>query len=128
MTSPTALLVALALAALPGRFEAQALSRTEQRIRDHVYASRAEAISLLERSVNINSGTMTHAGVRAVGDLYAKELAGIGFETRWAGMPPEVNRAGHLVAERRPRSGNPRGKRLLPLSGFRCTCTRKRLR
>lgn len=113
MTSRTALLLALALAALPGQLESQTLSRTEQRIRDHVYTSQGEAISLLERSVNINSGTMTHAGVRAVGDLYAKELAAIGFETRWAEMPPEVNRAGHLVAERRPRSGNPRGKRLL---------------
>ncbi|HEX6251577.1 MAG TPA: M20/M25/M40 family metallo-hydrolase [Gemmatimonadaceae bacterium] len=113
MKSRTPLLVALAVAALSGPLQSQSLSRTEQRIRDYVYGSQAEAIALLEQSVNINSGTMTHAGVRAVGDVYAKELAAIGFETRWVEMPPEVNRAGHLVAERRPRSGNPRGKRLL---------------
>ncbi|CAN5373527.1 M20 family metallopeptidase [soil metagenome] len=113
MKSRTHLLVVLALSAFIGSVEAQTLSRTEQRIRDHVYANQAEAIALLEQSVNINSGTMTHAGVRAVGDLFARELAGIGFETRWVQMPPEVNRAGHLVAERRPRTGTPRGKRLL---------------
>lgn len=108
-----ALLFVLGASLLPVTVPAQSLSRTEQRIRDHVYANQAEAIALLEESVNINSGTMTHAGVRAVGDLFARELAALGFETRWAEMPPEVNRAGHLVAERRRRSGTPRGKRLL---------------
>lgn len=113
MKSRRRLLVIVALAALAGRTEAQTLSSAELRIRDHVYANQAEAVALLERSVNINSGTMTHAGVRAVGDLFATELVAIGFETRWAEMPPEVNRAGHLVAERRPRSGTAHGQRLL---------------
>jgi glutamate carboxypeptidase len=111
-------LAAVVLAASPSLLQAQSLSRTEQRIRDQVEANRERAVRLLEETVNINSGTMTHAGVRAVGAAFARELASIGFETRWAEMPPEMQRAGHLVAERLPRNRAgrtvaPRGKRLL---------------
>ncbi len=76
-----------------------------------VAASRQEtdsALALLERVVNINSGTMNHEGVRQVGAIFQKEFDAIGFETRWIPME-EVNRSGHLFGERK---GN-RGKRLL---------------
>jgi glutamate carboxypeptidase len=114
-TVPVAL--ALLLAA-PAALAGQSLSRTEQHIRNHVHAHRQEAVSLLERSVNISSGTMTHDGVRAVGDLFAGELSALGFETRWVEMPAGMDRAGHLIAERAPRNRagqrvRARGRRLL---------------
>lgn len=90
---------------------AQQLSPTEERIVAEVKAGAAPALALLERSVNINSGTMNHAGVRAVGKVFRDELDQLGFSTRWIDMPPAMQRAGHLVATREGRQG----KRLLLL-------------
>ncbi len=76
-----------------------------------VAAARGEtdsALALLERVVNINSGTMNHEGVRQVGNIFRKEFDAIGFETRWIPMQ-EVNRSGHLFAEQK----GTQGKRLL---------------
>ena len=87
------------------------LSPIEQRIVAEVKAQSAEALGLLERSVNINSGTMNHAGVRAVGKLFRQEFDQLGFSTRWIDMPPEMQRAGHLLATRE----GSQGKRLLLL-------------
>jgi glutamate carboxypeptidase len=87
------------------------LSPTEQRIVAEVKAQSADAISLLERSVNINSGTMNLPGVRAVGQLFRQEFDQLGFSTRWIDMPPEMQRAGHLLATR----DGKQGKRLLLL-------------
>lgn len=84
-----------------------ALSATEQRIASHADASRPEAEALLERAVNINSGTMNFSGVRHVGDLFDAELKALGFRTRWVDGAP-FNRGGHLVAER-----DGKGKRVL---------------
>ena len=69
----------------------------------HVDAHNAEALALLERAVNINSGTQNFAGVRAVGKLFGAEFEALGFKTRWVDGAP-FKRAGHLVAER-PRPG-----------------------
>ena len=65
----------------------------------------AHALELLERSVNINSGTMNPAGVREVGALFRKEFDQLGFQTRWIDMPPEMKRAGHLLATREGKQG-----------------------
>jgi glutamate carboxypeptidase len=102
-----------ALAALSGINLAAAaeLSPPEQRIVAELRAHSAEALTLLERSVNINSGTMNHAGVREVGKLFRAEFEQLGFTTKWIDMPPEVQRAGHLVATREGKQG----KRLLLL-------------
>ncbi|HXI98688.1 MAG TPA: M20/M25/M40 family metallo-hydrolase, partial [Gemmatimonadaceae bacterium] len=86
-----------------------ALSGTEQRIRDYVQAHEAEQIALLEKAVNISSGTFNLAGVRAVGKLFAPEFSSTGFETSWIALPDAVGRAGHLFAERK----GTKGKRLL---------------
>ena len=86
-----------------------ALSGTEQRIRDYVRAHEVEQIALLEKAVNISSGTFNLAGVRAVGKLFAPEFSSIGFETSWIALPDAVGRAGHLFAERK----GTKGKRLL---------------
>ncbi len=85
------------------------LSDAEARLRDYVRAHHADDIALLERSVNISSGTQNLAGVRRVGDLFAEELVSMGFTVRWADMPASMRRAGHLIAERR----GTRGARLL---------------
>ena len=49
--------------------------------------------------MNINSGTMNFAGVRAVGDVFAAELEALGFRARWVDGAA-YGRAGQLVAER----------------------------
>src|SRR6476661_1676760 len=97
----------LVLLVLPATTRAQTLSAAERKIVAAVDTRNAQALALLERVVNINSGTMNFAGVRKVGDAFRAELDALGFSTRWvdgAGF----KRAGHLVAER-----NGRGQRLL---------------
>ena len=81
------------------------LSPTESRVRDYVRAHHDEDIALLEKAVNISSGTQNLAGVRRVGDLFASELTAMGFDVRWSEMPATMRRAGHLVAERRGSKG-----------------------
>ncbi len=60
-----------------------AMSPTERTIVDHARTHAPEGVTLLERAVNINSGTMNLDGVRAVGKLFAGELESLGFKTRW---------------------------------------------
>ena len=100
-------LAGLAAAPLPAQ---SALTRTEQHIQHSVQAARADQVRFLERVVDINSGTLNVDGVRRVGEVFRAALDSLGFETRWASMPPEMHRAGHLVAEHRGRRG---GKRIL---------------
>jgi glutamate carboxypeptidase len=85
------------------------LSRTEQRIRDYVRAHGTEQVNLLEKAVNVSSGTFNLAGVRAAGKLFEPEFSSVGFETKWIALPDAVGRAGHLFAERK----GTKGKRLL---------------
>jgi glutamate carboxypeptidase len=85
------------------------LSPTEQKIVAEVKAHSEQGLQLLERSVNINSGTMNHEGVREVGKVFREQFDQLGFKTRWIDMPPEVKRAGHLLATREGKQG----KRLL---------------
>lgn len=85
------------------------LDAQEQQIVANVKRHTPDALRLLERSVLVNSGTLNPAGVREVGALYAKEFESLGFGTRWVDMPPAMQRAGHLVAER---TGT-QGRRLL---------------
>ena len=78
---------------------AQALSKTERAIVAAVDPRNAEGLALLEKLVNINSGTMNFAGVRQVADVLRKELDALGFQTRWVDGAA-FGRAGHLIAER----------------------------
>ncbi|MBD0373195.1 MAG: M20/M25/M40 family metallo-hydrolase [Pyrinomonadaceae bacterium] len=87
----------------------QSTASDEQRIIAYVDAHADEAVSLLERTVNIESATLNQAGVRQVGKVFGSELESLGFNSRWIEMPKEMKRAGHLFAER---TGT-RGKRLL---------------
>ncbi len=75
------------------------LSTTERAIAAAVDARNAEGLALLERLVNINSGTMNFTGVREVGRVLSAEFDALGFQTRWVDGGP-FGRAGHLVAEK----------------------------
>ncbi len=90
------------------------LSPPEQKLADAVKARTPAALLLLEKAVNINSGTLNQEGVREVGKLFRAELDALGFATRWVEMPVAMQRAGHLLATRSAKTGNS-GKRLLLL-------------
>ncbi|HZI99221.1 MAG TPA: M20/M25/M40 family metallo-hydrolase [Gemmatimonadaceae bacterium] len=77
----------------------QTLSPAERKMRDWIQAHSGEQAAYLEKVVNINSGTFNLAGVKAVGDEFAKEFQALGFETRWIPMPAEMKRSGHFFAE-----------------------------
>lgn len=77
----------------------QSLSGVEQTIVAAVDARNADALALLERVVNVNSGTENLDGVREVGRIFRAELDGLGFATRWVDGA-RWHRAGHLIAER----------------------------
>jgi glutamate carboxypeptidase len=70
----------------------------ERAIAAYIDAHNAEALALLERVVNINSGTQNFAGVREVGAVFMASLDRLGFRTRWVDGAL-FQRAGHLVAE-----------------------------
>jgi glutamate carboxypeptidase len=89
--------------------QAKGLDSTEQRIVRAADARQTKSLELLAEVVNIPSATENHAGVRKVGDVFARELAALGFETRWVDQRAEVGRSGHVVAVHR----GTRGKRLL---------------
>ena len=90
---------------------AQTISAEEKKIVDFVDANTENAISLLEKSVNIESPTEDIEGVKKVGLLFKNEFDSIGFTTKWLEMPAEMKRGGHLVAETK----GTKGKRLLLL-------------
>lgn len=90
---------------------AQKLTRNEKKIIDIIDKNNDDAINLLEKIVNINSGSLNLKGVKKVGDVLATEFESIGFKANWISMPEEVNRAGHLFCELN--SGNVTGKKLL---------------
>ena len=92
-----ALLLSTALISVP--VQAQSLSDIERRIVNEVDAEATQAIDLLRRAVNINSGSMNFDGVREVGVLFGDEFRALGFETEWVDGTP-WDRAGHLVARR----------------------------
>ncbi|WP_367890576.1 hypothetical protein [Sinomicrobium kalidii] len=79
--------------------QGQDISGTEKKIAKTVAGNIEEQLEFTEKVVNINSGTMNHEGVREVGNIFRQAFDDIGFNTRWIGMPEEMNRAGHLFAE-----------------------------
>src|SRR5258708_13430326 len=80
-------------------------SPEEARLVAHARDHAPEAVALLEKLVNVNSGTLNHEGVREVGRILRAELDALGFATRWA-EAPETKRAGHLFAEHKGTKGN----------------------
>ena len=95
----TAVVLALGAGTLgfAGAAMAAGLTETEQRIVTAVDERQDAALDLLERSVNVNSGSYNLAGVREVGALFAAAFEEAGLETEWVDGA-EFDRAGHLVA------------------------------
>ncbi|MEQ8363389.1 MAG: M20/M25/M40 family metallo-hydrolase [Cyclobacteriaceae bacterium] len=105
------LISVLAVLVLATPLYAQQLSKAEKKVITIVDQQTNEAISFLEKIVNINSGTNNLKGVQEVGMAFRQELDAMGFESKWIDMPAEMKRAGHLVAERK----GVKGKKLLLL-------------
>lgn len=86
-----------------------ALDANESAIVAWSESNKEDAIKLLEKLVNINSGSLNQEGVKAVGAVLRTELDSLDFETRWIDMPKEMQRGGHLFGEHL----GSRGKKLL---------------
>ena len=107
-----ALLVLCALARLPVASAAcgatathgDALNQTERKLVAAVDRHAPQSFALLQRAVEINSGTFNFEGVRAVGQLFDPEFRALGFATRWVDGAP-WGRAGHLIATRAGKPG-----------------------
>ena len=69
----------------------------ERTIMSTVVAEQDRSIALLERMVNVNSGTLNLAGVTRVSEMVRAELEPLGFDVRWVDMTA-TGRAGHLIA------------------------------
>ncbi len=83
-------------------------AQVQQRVVRAVDAEAPAAVALLEKIVNINSGTFNRAGVEQVAKVLEGEFAALGFGTRRVSMDA-AGRAAHLVAVR----GSSNGKRLM---------------
>ena len=81
------------------------LSKAEKTIQTCVYKHMEEAIDLVEKVVNINSGTLNIDGNKTVGKIFQTELDQLGFNTYWVTYPETVKRSGHLFAEMRGGKG-----------------------
>jgi glutamate carboxypeptidase len=80
---------------------------TEKRIVKSVDKNIEDAIVLLKKAININSGTMNFRGVKEVGALFKTELDQLGFETKLT-SGEAYNRAGHLIAVRKGKKKGPK--------------------
>ncbi len=83
----------------------QKLSPIEAKIIAQVNAQLPQTEALLKKVVNINSGTLNKEGVREVGAIFRKGFDDLGFKTEWVSLPDSLNRAEHLVAERKGTQG-----------------------
>lgn len=101
---PTSMLFFAALLTVQTASGKPLSDRSEKAIVDYVKTQQEPAVALLEKAVDINSGTMNFAGVRAVGDLFRPHFDALGFETRWVDGA-DFGRAGHLVAHRKGKGG-----------------------
>lgn len=90
---------------------AQKLTKIEKRIVNYVKANNDDAIALLEKQVNMNSGSLNIEGVNKVGREFAKEFEAIGFTATFKQLPAEVKRGDHLFCELN--TGNVNGKKIL---------------
>ena len=98
-------------AALPAQ-TAPSLSPTQKAIVAYIDANEQASNALLEKLVNINSGTHNLEGVRAVADIMKAQLTDLGFNVQWLPMD-EIKRAGVLVAEHPCPEPGKCGKRML---------------
>lgn len=93
-----AFIVSLIYSAL---IHAATLAPPEQRMAQYLQAERHKQLLLLEKLVNVNSGTLQVTGVHQVGELLRPLFEELGFKTRWIEEPANMHRAGTLIAERK---------------------------
>ena len=101
----TTIACAAVLGVVPEQLPGQALTSQEQRVREAAARSFESQVAYLQKLVDVPSSTLNLEGVRRVGAIYRASLDSLGFTTRWVNMPDSMRRAGHLVAERRGRTG-----------------------
>jgi glutamate carboxypeptidase len=90
------------------------LSPTEVKMVRSVDAHADSDLALLEKLVDLNSGTMHLAGVEAVKDSLTPQFESLGFKVRWVPMQSQTGRAGDLIAEHLCPGGEGQcGKKLL---------------
>ena len=77
------------------------LSKAEKEIKIYIDEHTEEAIDMVEKVVNINSGTLNIAGNKTVGNIFQAELDQLDFNTYWVTYPGTIKRSGHLFAEMR---------------------------
>lgn len=105
----------LFIAMFPFALLAQAappLSPPEKAMVAYIDAHQQESNALLEKLVDINSGTHNLEGVRAVAKIMGAQLSDLGFEVHWIPMEA-VQRAGVLVAAHPCPQPGQCGKRML---------------
>ncbi len=92
------LTVGLSIGWLPSAAVAQSLTKPEEVMAATAKREAPDGIVLLEKIVNINSGSMNTAGVAAVKDMLEPEFKKLGFATKTVDMSA-VKRGPTLVAE-----------------------------
>lgn len=110
-TKSITIILTMLLFMINGIVYGQKLTKTEKKIVKTISLNNAEAIEFLKKTVNINSGTMNHPGVKKVGMVFKDAYESIDFKVDWIDMS-QVNRSGHLFAEIKSKN-NKKGKRLL---------------
>jgi glutamate carboxypeptidase len=98
-TAVAALALASALPAL-----ADGLSSDEKKIVASVKSHHEESVALLEKLVNVNSGTLNTAGVTRIADMLRPQFETLGLNVTWTPMS-QIGRAGELVATHHGGSG-----------------------
>jgi glutamate carboxypeptidase len=81
----------------------------EAQIKAYITDHQSAQLSLLEKLVNINSGTANIVGVHQIGEILRPSFEQLGFKTYWVEEPSSMMRAGTLIAEHQ----GTKGKRLL---------------
>jgi glutamate carboxypeptidase len=100
------LIAATALACIVAAAPAAAgLSPAEAKMAAAVDSGQEDALALLARLVNQNSGSLNIDGVTKVGVMVRAELEALGLQTRWVPMQA-TGRAGHLIATNAGRKGD----------------------
>lgn len=84
--------------------QAKELSDLEKQIIRESGDLTKESLSLLEKIVNINSGTQNPKGVKKVAFILKKEFDRLVMATQWVKIP-QVDRGGHLFASTKGSSG-----------------------
>ncbi len=85
--------------------QANTISSLEKNISNYVAHQKDNQLLLLEKLVNINSGTTNLPGVIQIGKIFQPEFEKLGFKTKWINEPNNMNRAATFIAERQGHKG-----------------------